>query len=540
VFSGAVPVPLESAMTATVDRPGAPRFALPALGLDAAGPLPLLLVFALAVGLRLPGYLSPNLYVDEANTWLTLQGKSLLDYLTWRHHAEHPPALYMVETVLVRLFGDSRLVLRLPALVAGLFCIPAAWAFGRQVAGRTAGLWLALFVAVDPNMVQQTGFARMYTPFMLELFALFGLLVFLVRDRGGGLKAWAAAGLLLAAILWTCALGVTVTAGLVLALIVLVALPRRITGLDRRTTALGGALAVGIALALSVAGLATRLGGGHAQTNPLEFQLYYFGHALHQIAGGGLIWPAALAAAVLGLVLLGRREPVAAVLVGSVALANLVGLWLLMRHFHSADARHVTAVQPMLWLGWAALASAPLAWPRLRALLMGAVALAQAWHATHLLDWYPRPASYAFSSAVDYTARLGYGPNQVIYWPSWYYATPAWQRRPIDWDVQAWTGLIDGRFPAGHEPTAAPPRRLALVVAVHEEEIHHDGTLAREGRALTLGLARRLGTPMPESRLAGRFPTGRVTVVEFHDGRVDFHELAPSQWGPAREVPARP
>ncbi|CAN7358602.1 glycosyltransferase family 39 protein [Phenylobacterium sp. LjRoot225] len=475
---------------------------------------------ALALALRLPGYLSPVVYVDEANTWYVVGHKHLSDYLAWSHHAEHPPGIYLVEEVIVRFFGDALWALRLPGLVAGLACVPAAWAFGRTAAGSRCGFWLALLLAVDPNMVQQSGFARMYAPFALELLLLCTLLVKLLRNEAGGLAGWVAAAALMAAALWTSSVALTLLPGLAVAFAILAATA---AGPGRRRILLGGAAVLGGGV-LSVAWGLTHRRGAHYDHASLEHQVFFSSSALAQITGGDPWWPLGLVAAAVGLAILWRRQKVAVLVTGGVALANLVCVFIILANFHHAAARHLSAVQPAIWLGWAGLAatSGPAQVALLRTGVVAAIAVIQLWWSTHLLQWYPRPATYAVSTAVKAVAAAGYRPNQVIYWPGWYYATPEYLRAPVDWDLQGWTTLSDAqtRLPRAGSPALAQP--LALVVVVHEPP------LGDEGRRLASGLARALGVRLDARTLAARFQPGMVTVVGFADGRAEFRSFKPN------------
>lgn len=480
---------------------------------------------ALALTLRLPGYLSPVVYVDEANTWYVVAHKHLADYFAWSHHAEHPPGIYLVEEAIVRLFGDALWALRLPGLAAGLACVPAAWAFGRTAAGPKGGFWLALLLAVDPNMVQQSGFARMYAPFALELLLLCTLLVRLLRSESGGLAGWVAASALMAAALWTSSVALALVPGLAVAFAILAVTA---SGPKRGRIILGGAAVLGVGV-LSVAwGLAHRQGAHYAH-EPLEHQVFFSSSALAQITGGEPWWPLGVAAALAGLAILWRTQKVAVLVAGAAALANLVCVFVMLASFHHAAARHLSAVQPAIWLGWAGLAAASGQGGvrLLRTALVVAIAVIQLWWSTHLLQWYPRPATYAVSSAVKAVAAAGYRPDQIIYWPGWYYATPEYLKAPVDWDLQGWTLLSDAeqRRPRAGSPPLAQP--LALVAVVHEP------TGDDEAGRLAAVLARELGMRLDAKTLAAKFRPGTVTVVGFADGRAELRTFKPRVWSDA-------
>src|SRR5262249_24008023 len=83
---------------------------------------------------------------------------------------DHPPLSYLLVKLTVDVFHtDTGWALRLPSLVCGVLCIPAAYLLGRVIWKESplAGLLVALLACVDLNLVWQSQQARMYSMLML-------------------------------------------------------------------------------------------------------------------------------------------------------------------------------------------------------------------------------------------------------------------------------------------------------------------------------------------------------------------------------------
>ena len=77
---------------------------------------------------------------DEVLTWLTAQADPIA-FLDWTHHHHHPPLSFALVRVSTALTGtDAEWALRLPSLLAGLACIPVAYAVGRTLGSRAVYL----------------------------------------------------------------------------------------------------------------------------------------------------------------------------------------------------------------------------------------------------------------------------------------------------------------------------------------------------------------------------------------------------------------
>jgi hypothetical protein len=204
------------------------------------------LVFGVAVRLARP--LTIPIWYDEAATWLASTA-TWGQLLLWRHHFEHPPLSFALVKLCRETFGESEFVLRLPSLVGGLLCIPAAWWAGRELAGtgrdskRLGGIVFAVLVAGGAAGIAQAGQARMYTLLSLASLVAIGL----VARGSWTIGRTLLLGLTLAAALLSHHLGYLLLAGVLAAGLVDV--------LRRRTTMLMPLTAVSLALLLALPGV---------------------------------------------------------------------------------------------------------------------------------------------------------------------------------------------------------------------------------------------------------------------------------------------
>jgi hypothetical protein len=144
-------------------------------------------VMLVGLALRLP-YLAKAMGHDEAYTYIAFASRPLLaaisDYHLPNNHVFHT-LLVLIST---RLLGDTPWALRLPALAAGVFLIPAVYRVGKQHYHRAAGLIAAGSVAALPVMIDLSTSARGYTLITLLALLCFWLAAHLQREDN--LAAW--------------------------------------------------------------------------------------------------------------------------------------------------------------------------------------------------------------------------------------------------------------------------------------------------------------------------------------------------------------
>ena len=124
--------------------------------------LTLAAIVAAAAAVRIAFLFAPMRY-DEAYTFLEYASHP------WRHLVSDysAPNNQLLHSLAVhaswRLFGDDEWALRLPALIAGIAIVPAAFLAGLELYGSTAGLWGAALVAGSSVLIQYSVNARGYT-----------------------------------------------------------------------------------------------------------------------------------------------------------------------------------------------------------------------------------------------------------------------------------------------------------------------------------------------------------------------------------------
>jgi hypothetical protein len=146
-------------------------------------------VLASGLAIRL-SYLDVPLRYDEAATYDNYVSKplyvALANYSTPNNHLLHT----FLAKVSVTFFGNETWALRMPALLAGLALIPAAYAVARALYGRTAALLTAALVASSSTLIEYSTNARGYT--LVALATLVALLAGTrVLDREDAVDAWA-------------------------------------------------------------------------------------------------------------------------------------------------------------------------------------------------------------------------------------------------------------------------------------------------------------------------------------------------------------
>ena len=156
----------------------------------------LLTVLAVGTGLRLRYLLQPMRY-DESATFLEYASRPF--YFALSNYSA--PNNHLFHTALVRVayltFGNEPWAIRIPALVAGVLLIPAAYLAGRMLYNRDAGLLAAGLVASSSILVEYSTNARGYSMLALVFLVLLALGAYLARGgEPGGWQLFAVAGAL--------------------------------------------------------------------------------------------------------------------------------------------------------------------------------------------------------------------------------------------------------------------------------------------------------------------------------------------------------
>jgi mannosyltransferase len=106
----------------------------------------------------------------------------------------NPPLYYVLAWGWAKAFGSGEVAMRSLTSIFGAATIPVAYAIGRELASRRAGLIAAALVAVNPMLIWYSQEARSYS--LLVFFAALSLLFFIRALRSGSgrdLALWALA-----------------------------------------------------------------------------------------------------------------------------------------------------------------------------------------------------------------------------------------------------------------------------------------------------------------------------------------------------------
>jgi len=153
---------------------------------------------ALAAALRLWHLGEASLWADEIIMWITARRPMLDGLLQLQDYSA--PLYQMLLRVVAPGERPPEWLLRLPAAVFGVLCVPAGWWLGRTFFGPAVGAALAVLLAANPALVAYARAARPNSLFVL-LSTLSITFFWLLRTRGGARHAagWAASTLALLA-----------------------------------------------------------------------------------------------------------------------------------------------------------------------------------------------------------------------------------------------------------------------------------------------------------------------------------------------------
>lgn len=118
----------------------------------------LLPIILLGAGWRFANAGGDSLWLDEVTTLRNAQKG--LEAMYGEYH--HPPLLHLLTYLFINNAGTSELVLRFPALMAGVLAVPLIAVLGRVAGYSRAGLWCALVLAVLPFHLRYSQEARYY------------------------------------------------------------------------------------------------------------------------------------------------------------------------------------------------------------------------------------------------------------------------------------------------------------------------------------------------------------------------------------------
>ncbi len=105
----------------------------------------------------------------------------------------HGPLFYLMDWLVVRIFGSSVVTFRVTAAILGVLSLFAAWLLGEELFGKRTGAVFAAIVALSPFQVLYAHEAREYTLNTLMTLLTSDLVLRALRD--GRARIWAAYGI---------------------------------------------------------------------------------------------------------------------------------------------------------------------------------------------------------------------------------------------------------------------------------------------------------------------------------------------------------
>ncbi len=167
--------------------------ARPAVGLGWREYIPVALITALALALRLYANGAQSYWSDELGSVMHIRNgfrRVIEASFIWE---TNPPLYYVLLRIWVLLFGDGEAATRSLSAIIGAATVPAIFNVGRVISGRQAGNIAALLFALATIQIQYGQETRQYALMVLGLtIALFGLAKALVESDEVGVPPRAA------------------------------------------------------------------------------------------------------------------------------------------------------------------------------------------------------------------------------------------------------------------------------------------------------------------------------------------------------------
>jgi len=531
---------------------------------------------------------SAPLWFDEADTWRSgiidpttsgwnaetgLYEPVAMDYgkfFRWQNHFETAPLTFLLARISTDITGSTdEWAMRLPSLIAGILCIPAAFWLGRVVRGDALGLITAALVAFDPSQVDQSQQGRMYTVLMLLLLLAVALTIKLVREpepskgegeapaepsgagrqphvgdtgfTGGSAGAspshvastshdrwlspvwqWITLGALYGLLLWTTQFTVAVWVGVATGVVGLLGLGL-VTG---RAHPKAKQVIVGITCAFAVAVMLANVGihhilhrmfSGEVGDRPdkplgeIAREIVVSAKDLINLTPAGLL---IYVLAAIGLGMLLRQCKTSVAILGGIALLNVVILFRFLRIHHFMDARYLFCILPAVYIGLGVFAVGfNIKWQRQAATAIIVLFIAaQAWQSTHLGGYYQQPDRYLFAKEIMRVRdQMKPGETASIY-PGVGVILGQYYRLPQD------PALFHGMYGPDHLPLKSPavPAEFKapatwVILAMYN---HEDGKQQAARRDTLKRIAAHYGVQVSEADLDKHLKRDRVTTVQ--------------------------
>lgn len=141
----------------------------------------LAIIIFLGLVIRIGVALNNGLYWDEWSSirYARLSMGQFIDHFSL--YESHPPLFFLIQKMMIRLFGENAIAIRLYPILAGASCIAAVAFFASSLFNRTTALCAAFVLAVHPFHILWSATARMYSP--VALFAVLSSIFLPVSGR---------------------------------------------------------------------------------------------------------------------------------------------------------------------------------------------------------------------------------------------------------------------------------------------------------------------------------------------------------------------
>jgi len=375
------------------------------------------------------------LWDDELWQRFVVAKASWSDLMRWRYDDRmHPAFSFILNRLCLDLLrSDAAWVWRLPSVICGVLCIPAAFLLGRRIDGPVLGLGVAALVAFDLNLTWESANARMYAMLALGTILVVAAASPVLSVRQTSVKNAVILSLPMAFVMWTHVLGVVVWGALAMAGAFLFVRARFHSAPPASWKPVVSHLAIAFALAglLAFPGLYRLLtireiheaDVPHRTLSEMVHLFYWVTNLLVWIEVR-LASPLILALSVAGAALIYRRSAgMAALLLGLGLVTVVMQARVLQAHPFTAT-RYWIPAQPILWVGFSYLCLVAPA-RRLRPFTFVAFAVFagfQFWNCTRLETTYGTVAadvseSRVFVEAVNFVRSNRSSADAVTYIP---------------------------------------------------------------------------------------------------------------------------
>ncbi len=157
----------------------------------------LLALVAAALALRVANAWFTSLHLDDFHSLFHARAASWTEFFVMLVRDNHPPLSFALLRVVRALVGESELLLRVPALLAGVLCVPVAWRLARRAGDGPARIFATALVAASSLHLELSSDLRMYALLALATAGFVDAVCDVLEGEGGvvRLAAWCTVGL---------------------------------------------------------------------------------------------------------------------------------------------------------------------------------------------------------------------------------------------------------------------------------------------------------------------------------------------------------